>query len=65
MFDDHDQPRPENWRALRMVKLREMAAELRSRAARRPPAVANSLRQMAVDHERSANLLDDFTSRPA
>lgn len=64
MFGDHGLTRPENWRTLRMVKLRQMASALRSDAARKPPQVANSLRQMAVDLDRSANRLEDVISRP-
>ena len=48
-----------------MVKLRQMAAELRSRAARRPPLEANTLRQRAVELEHSANRIEDITSHPA
>jgi hypothetical protein len=65
MFGEEGQARPENWRLLRMVKLRQMAAELRVRAARRPPQVANTLRQRAVELERSANRIEDLISRPA
>jgi hypothetical protein len=65
MFGEEGQARPENWRLLRMVKLRQMAAELRVRAARRPPQVANTLRQRAVELERSANGIEDLISRPA
>jgi hypothetical protein len=65
MFEDPGNARPENWRTLRMLKLRQMASELRLRAARRPPQAANTLRQTAVELERSANRLEDFISRPA
>ena len=48
-----------------MVKLREMAGELRSHAARRPPQLANTLRQRAVELELSANRIEDLISHPA
>ncbi len=48
-----------------MVKLRQMAADLRAGAARRPPGLANTLRQTAVELERSANRLEAFISRRA
>jgi hypothetical protein len=65
MFDESDGGRPENWRTLRMVKLRQMASVLRARASRRPPQLANTLRQRAVELELSANRIEDFISRPA
>ena len=65
MFEDPDSARPDSWRVQRMVKLRQMASALRSRAARRPPRMANTLRQTAVELERSANRLEDVISRPA
>ncbi len=65
MFDDSGSTRPDDWRALRMVKLRQMASELRNHAARRPPLVANTLRQRAVELEISANRMEDVISRPA
>ncbi|MEA2827979.1 MAG: hypothetical protein QOG43_2418 [Actinomycetota bacterium] len=65
MFEDPDQLRPQDWRALRMVKLRQMAGELRSRASRRPPLLANTLRQRAVELELSANRIEDVISHPA
>ena len=65
MFEDPGPARPENWRTLRMVKLRQMAVELRACAARRPPQVANTLRQRAVELELSANRIEDVISRPA
>jgi hypothetical protein len=65
MFEDPGLARAEDWRALRMVKLRQMAGELRSCAARRPPSVANTLRQRAVELELSANRIEDVISRPA
>jgi hypothetical protein len=65
MFEDLDHVRPENWRTLRMVKLRQMASELRSHAARRPPLMANTMRQRAVELELSANRIEDVISRPA
>ncbi len=48
-----------------MDKLRQMASELRSKAVRRPPRMANTMRQTAVDLERSANRLEAVISRPA
>ncbi|HEX7275927.1 MAG TPA: hypothetical protein VF244_01000 [Acidimicrobiales bacterium] len=42
-----------------------MASELRTRAARRPPATANILRQRAVELERSANRMEDVIARRA
>ncbi len=65
MFDDPGSTRPDNWRALRTVKLRQMASQLRLHASRRPPLVANTLRQRAVELERSANRMDEIISRPA
>ena len=65
MFDDPGHTRPDSWRVLRMVKLRQMATELRHRAAQRPPLVANTLRQRAVELERSANRIEDVISHPA
>jgi hypothetical protein len=65
MLEDSAVTRPENWRVLRTVKLRQMARELRTRAARRPPSVANTLRQRAVELERSANRMEDVISHPA
>ncbi len=65
MFEHPTSPRPADWRALRTVKLRRMASELRCLAARRPPAMANTLRQRAVELERSANRMDDVISRLA
>jgi len=65
MFDPPDQARSESWRVQRMLKLRQMAAELRSGASRRPPGRAAALRQTAVDLERSANRLENVISPPA
>jgi hypothetical protein len=65
MFEDPGHTRPDSWRVLRMVKLRQMAAELRTRAAQRPPLVANTLRQRAVELERSANRIEDVIYHPA
>ena len=65
MFDEGDSARPDSWRVERMVKLRQMAADLRAGAARRPPGLANTLRQTAVELERSANRLEAFISRRA
>lgn len=65
MFEDSVVARPENWRVLRMVKLRQMASELRSAAARRPPSAANVLRQRAVELERSANRMEDVIAHLA
>ena len=64
MFEHPDHARPDSWRVERMVKLRQMASVLRSRAARKPPGPANVLRQTAVDLERSANRLEGIISRP-
>ena len=64
MFEHPDGARPDSWRVQRMEKLRQMASELRTNAARRPPGKANSLRQLAVDLERSANRLEDVISHP-
>ena len=47
-----------------MTKLRQMASELRSKAAGKPPQAANTMRQMAGDLERSANRLEDVTVHP-
>ena len=65
MFEDPGLDAARNWRALRMVKLRQMAASSEDRAARRPPLVANTLRQRAVELETSANRIEDVISRPA
>lgn len=65
MFEGPPAPRPENWHARRTVKLRQMALELRTAAARRPPSLANILRQRAVELERSANRMEDLISRRA
>jgi len=65
MFEDSGGARPDSWRVLRMVKLRQMAAELRGHAARRPPRVANTLRQRAAELDRSANRMEDIISHPA
>jgi len=48
-----------------MIKLRQMASDLRTKAAKRPPGVANTLRQTAVELERSANRLEAVISHPA
>jgi len=55
---------PDTWRMRRMTKLRQMASELRSKAAGKPPQAANTMRQMAGDLERSANRLEDVTVHP-
>jgi len=65
MFDDPGDTRPDSWRVQRMVKLRQMASELRSKASRRPPQMANTLLQLAADLDRSANRLVDVISRPS
>ena len=61
MFEPPNQTR-DSWRVRRVLKLRQMAADLRTSAARRPPQAANTLRQLAVDHERSANRLEAVIS---
>jgi hypothetical protein len=58
MFEHPDSSRPDTWRVQRMVKLRQMASELRVAAGRRPATVANTFRQLAVDLERSANRME-------
>jgi hypothetical protein len=65
MFEDPEGGRPDAWQEQRMIKLRQMASALRTRAARRPPGPANTLRQTAVELERSANRLEAVISRPA
>jgi len=65
MFDHADESRSDGWRVQRIAKLRQMASQLRTRAARRPPSMANTLRQTAVDLERSANRLEVVISPPA
>jgi hypothetical protein len=65
MFDQPDPTRSESWRVRRRVKLRQMAADLRANASRRPPQAANTLRQLAVDLDRSANRLEDVIFPPA
>lgn len=60
MLDQTASARADDWQAVRLVRLRQMATDLRTAARRRPPPTANVLRQLAADLERRANSMEEL-----